>query len=76
MAFTLAALTVLEQHAEKHVMKGGESISRNCWRLLSAMAENTDPAQTRNMLQKLAELGYCSVSNVLLGPVVRAHLNR
>jgi hypothetical protein len=76
MVLTSAAETVLEQHAEKHVVKGGDGVSRNCWRLLSAVAENTDPAQTRSMLQKLAELGYCSVSNVLLGPVVRAYLNR
>jgi hypothetical protein len=71
-----AAVAVLKQRAEKHSVKGGDGVSRNCWRLLSAMAENTDPVQTRSMLQKLAELGYCSVSNVLLGPLVRAHLIR
>jgi hypothetical protein len=70
------ALTILEQHAEKHTVKGGAGVSRNCWRLLNAMAENTDPEQTRSMLQKLEKLGYCSINNVLLGPIIRAHLNR
>ncbi|XP_021925064.1 leucine-rich PPR motif-containing protein, mitochondrial [Zootermopsis nevadensis] len=73
---TEVAIAVLEQHAGKHMVKGGDSMSRNCWRLLSALSENADPTQTRIMLQKLSKLGYCSVSNVLLGPVVRAHLNR
>jgi phage gp16-like protein len=70
------AHTVLERHAEKHTVKGGATVSRNCWRLLNAMAENTDPEQTRIMLQKLEKLGYCSISNILLGPVIRAYLNR
>jgi hypothetical protein len=76
MVLASAALIVLEQRAEKHSVKGGAGVSRNCWRLLNSVAENTDPEQTRSMLQKLAQLGYCSVNNILLGPVIRAHLNR
>jgi hypothetical protein len=74
--FFSVAQRVLEQHAEKHTVKGGATVSRNCWRLLNAMAANTDPEQTRGMLQKLEKFGYCSINNVLLGPVIRAHLIR
>jgi hypothetical protein len=76
MALTSAAQSALEQRAEKCVVKGGAGVSRNCWRLLSAMAENTDAEQTRSMLYNLQRLGYCSISNALLGPVIRAHLIR
>lgn len=70
------AQTVLEQYAEKHTVKGGAAVSRNCWRLLNAVAANADPEQTRSMLQKLEKLGYCSINNIILGPVIRAYLNR
>ena len=76
MVLTSAAQSALEQRAEKHVVNGGAGVSRNCWRLLSAMAENTDAEQTRSMLHKLQQLGYCSINNALLGPVIRAHLIR
>ena len=74
MVLTAAAQIALEQHAEKRAVKGGAGVSHNCWRLLSTMAENTDAEQTRSMLHKLQQLGYCSISNALLGPNVRAHL--
>ena len=76
MVLTPAAQIALEQRAEKCVVKGGAGVSHNCWRLLSAMAENTDAEQTRSMLHKLRQLGYCSISNALLGPVIRAYLIR
>jgi hypothetical protein len=76
MFLTPAAQIALEQYAEKCVVKGGARVSHNCWRLLSAMAENTDAEQRRSMLHKLQQLGYCSVSNALLGPIIRAHLIR
>jgi hypothetical protein len=76
MVLTPAAQIALEQRAEKRVVKGGAGVSHNCWRLLNAMAENTDAEQTRFMLHKLQQLGYCSISNALLGPVIRAHLIR
>jgi hypothetical protein len=76
MVLTPAAQIALEQCAEKCVVKGGTRVSHNCWRLLSAMAENTDAEQARSLVHKLQQLGNCSISNALLGPIIRAHLIR
>jgi hypothetical protein len=76
MTLTSAARSALEQSAEKHIMKCGAGVSRNCWRLLSAMAENADTEKTRCMVHKLQKLSYFSINNTILGPIIRAHLIR
>nr|CAD7426756.1 unnamed protein product [Timema monikensis] len=52
------------------------SISRNCLRLLTAMSKSGEgAASTRDMLNLLVKQGYCAVNNIMLGPLIRAHLN-
>nr|CAD7460312.1 unnamed protein product [Timema tahoe] len=52
------------------------SISRNCLRLLTAMSESGEGAgSTRDMLSLLVQQGYCTLNNIMLGPLIRAHLN-
>nr|CAD7571092.1 unnamed protein product [Timema californicum] len=53
------------------------SISRNCLRLLTATSKSGEgAATTRDMLNLLVKQGYCTVNNIMLGPLIRAHLNR
>ncbi|KAJ9588803.1 hypothetical protein L9F63_017914, partial [Diploptera punctata] len=68
-------LAMLDKHATEQIVKGGSAISRNCWKLLIAVAEKKSGAETKNVLE-LVQYGYCSYSNALLGPVIRAYLNR
>ncbi|XP_077295704.1 leucine-rich pentatricopeptide repeat containing 2 [Arctopsyche grandis] len=70
------AINILEKTAYKIRMKGGVSLERNCWRLLEAVATTISPTETEKMLSLLSRLGYCKISNILLGPVIRAHLLR
>lgn len=69
-------LAVLDKHATEHKVKGGSSMSHNCWKLLNVIAEKKDGAETREVLEKLVQYGYCIYSNALLGPVIRAYLHR
>ncbi|XP_067001344.2 leucine-rich PPR motif-containing protein, mitochondrial [Anabrus simplex] len=68
------AIAILEKQAGFKGVKGGPTVVRNCWRLLQAVAEKGEPQKVKHMLGLLVTLGYCSISNILLGPVVRAHL--
>ena len=47
MTLTSSAQIALEQGAEKHMVKGGAGVLCTCWKLLSAMAENTDAEQNQ-----------------------------
>lgn len=51
-------------------------LSRNCWKLLCVVAEKCRVEETRQLLELLVRLGYCDVTNVLLGPLIKAHLSR
>ncbi|XP_046999409.1 leucine-rich PPR motif-containing protein, mitochondrial-like isoform X1 [Schistocerca americana] len=69
------ALHVLKNYASSHKIRNTTEISRNCFKLLNAVAEKNNPDITKRMLEQLARLGYCSVTNVLLGAVIRTYLN-
>lgn len=71
-----AAVSALENRAGIHQISGGKSISRNCWELLSAIAKKGEPEQVKHMFHLLVTLGYCIVSNSLLGPLLRVHFLR
>ncbi|RZF34823.1 hypothetical protein LSTR_LSTR011210 [Laodelphax striatellus] len=45
-----------------------------CWRLLNTIAEKGDAAGTRQVFDALVENGFIQVSNMFLGPLVKAHL--
>ncbi|GBP68087.1 Leucine-rich PPR motif-containing protein, mitochondrial [Eumeta japonica] len=64
---------ITEQSKRRRVM-GGRSIEMNCKHLLDAVATNGTIEDTNNMFHKLTTLGYCKPTNVLLGPLLRAHL--
>ncbi|XP_053615995.1 leucine-rich PPR motif-containing protein, mitochondrial-like [Plodia interpunctella] len=64
---------ITEQSKKRHVV-GGQSIQMNCWRLLDAMAAQSNPPETGKMFYLLISLGYCKPSNVILGPLIRVHL--
>lgn len=57
-------------------IRGGYSIEMNCWLLLNTVAINVGPTETEKMFSLLTRLKYCNSSNIILGPLVRAHLIR
>lgn len=69
------ALHLLKNYASPKNIRNTTAISRNCFKLLNAVAEKNDPAATTMMFNQLTHLGYCSVTNILLGPVIRTYLN-
>ncbi|GLG97800.1 Leucine-rich PPR motif-containing protein, mitochondrial [Gryllus bimaculatus] len=71
-----AAISVLERRAASGNIYGGEGISRNCWHLLNTLALQGEAEKVKHMFHLLRTLGFCSVTNTLLGPLVRAHLVR
>ncbi|KAJ2948053.1 hypothetical protein O0L34_g9850 [Tuta absoluta] len=68
------AFELITEQSKKRSVKGGRSISMNCWRLLDAVAGNNSHVETRNMFEMLCQLNYCQPSNSLLGPLIRVHL--
>lgn len=54
-------------------VKGGPALVRNCWLLL----ESTDnDKQMEKLFQFLTANGYCQVSNIILGPLVKLHIKK
>lgn len=48
-----------------------------CWQLLDAAAETTkDPVLVNKLLNILVEERQCEVTNILLGPIIKAYLAR
>ncbi|XP_039283896.1 leucine-rich PPR motif-containing protein, mitochondrial [Nilaparvata lugens] len=45
-----------------------------CWRLLNTIAEKGDADGTRQVFDALVDNGFIQVSNMFLGPLVKAHL--
>ncbi|CAG9858530.1 unnamed protein product [Phyllotreta striolata] len=54
------------------ILTDGASILRNCVDLLNAFTDENDQA---DMLNCLVKKGYCQYSNIMLGPLIRIHLN-
>lgn len=55
------------------LIKGGKAIERNCWKLLTSIKE---PKNVKIAFDLLVSLGYCKASNIILGPLVKVHLNK
>lgn len=77
------ARQILKERAKNTEVKGGPNLHKNVWQLLTNVAsyaaknEKTPTNQTKDFLQLLIELGYCTISNnALLGPIIREHLLR
>ncbi|XP_022130285.2 leucine-rich PPR motif-containing protein, mitochondrial [Pieris rapae] len=68
------AFVLIKEQSKKRRVSGGQSISKNCWRLLDAISAQGSHVETRKMFELLNSLNYCKPSNTLLGPLVRAHL--
>ncbi|KAI5645009.1 leucine-rich PPR motif-containing protein, mitochondrial [Phthorimaea operculella] len=68
------AFELINEQSKRRAVKGGRSISMNCWRLLDAVAANNSHIETRNMFELLCQLNYCQPSNSLLGALIRVHL--
>lgn len=48
------------------------ALERNCWRLLSSC---TNPEQLEVLFKQLIDNNLCKISNVILGPLIKIHLN-
>ncbi|CAB3256339.1 unnamed protein product [Arctia plantaginis] len=68
------AFNLIHEQSKKRKVKGGRSITMNCWRLLDATAAQGTERNIRDMFDLLIKYNYCKPSNVLLGPLVRVHL--
>lgn len=47
---------------------------RSCWQLLNAIAHSEQSHLTEQTLDILLDSGYCSICNLVLGPLIRQHL--
>ncbi|CAH4031371.1 unnamed protein product [Pieris brassicae] len=68
------AFVLIQEQSKRRRVSGGQSISKNCWRLLDAISAQGSHVDTRKMFELLSSLNYCKPTNTLLGPLVRAHL--
>lgn len=50
--------------------------TNQCWRMLNALAEAGEVDQVNELFNVLVEHEYTTVSNVLLGPLVKVHVVR
>ncbi|CAH1173550.1 unnamed protein product [Phaedon cochleariae] len=64
------AFEILQQHSKSKIF-GGLLLQRNCLELLKACENEQEQAKMFNFL---IEKGFCKVTNVILGPLVRIHL--
>lgn len=68
------AVTLLKKQTNK--IKVDKTIEANCWRLLDSSALNGNYMQTKTLFNLLTSLRFCEINNVILGPLVRVHLNK
>lgn len=47
-----------------------------CWKLLNTIAEGGNADNVQKMFDLIINNNYITVSNVLLGPLVKVHINR
>ncbi|KAG5894067.1 hypothetical protein JTB14_003926 [Gonioctena quinquepunctata] len=65
------AIEMFRSEGQSRVI-GGPAIQRNCTDLLKVFK---DEQEQLTMFEFLIDKGYCKVNNVVLGPLVRIHLN-
>jgi hypothetical protein len=66
-------MDILKSHQVSEKTKDA-NLNPVCWRLLNTLAEKKEIDKVREVLQIFEERKIVDISNVLLGPLMKAHL--
>lgn len=70
------AVDLLKSDLKTRDVIGKKGIEKNCWNLLNSLALTGNYEHTKIMFDLLTKYGLCEINNVILGPLVKVHLNK
>uniref|UniRef100_A0A1B6C3W0 Pentacotripeptide-repeat region of PRORP domain-containing protein n=2 Tax=Clastoptera arizonana TaxID=38151 RepID=A0A1B6C3W0_9HEMI len=68
------AIDFLNSNAQNQDKEIIYSITSLCWRMLNNLADKKNVSDVKTLLHALVNNNYVTISNVLLGPLIKAHL--